>query len=141
MASPQQIIKIINLALGGTTTLASLSQLTYIFSRFNVFLLGVYSLLLSIPIVYLEFKVPPNLHRFVSSYFSFLGRAAIFFLLSGMTAFGGAFKIINSLLLFFAGCAFVFIHVSAIIDEPDNFKGQGASISIGDDLDDEDDVI
>lgn len=121
--------------------MAGLSQLTYIFSRFNVFLLGIYSIVLSVPIVYLEFKPLPNLHRYASSYFSYFGRAIIFFLLSGMTAFGGAFKIINSLLLFFAGCAFVFVQVSGVIDEPDNFRGQGASISIGDDLDDEDDVI
>lgn len=76
---PPKFFKIANISIGCIDIIAALSQLTYIFTNLNVFLLAVYGLALSVPIVYLEFKVPSNLYRYASFYFSFLGRGLSIF--------------------------------------------------------------
>ncbi|SCU87329.1 LAFA_0E06084g1_1 [Lachancea sp. 'fantastica'] len=131
-----QIFKIVNLAAGSLASLSALTQTSYLLSSFPAFLMAVYALGLAVPIVYLEFKVPPNLYRFASFYFSFIGRGLCFILLSLLLSFGGALKILCSLLLFLAGVAFVIVEFVPSVQEPDNFRPEGSSIAVGEDADD-----
>lgn len=141
MDLPQKLIKYSNLFFGATTSLAAIGQLSYVFQQFGLFLLGLYALALTIPIIWLEFRVPPKLYKYASTYFSFLGRAIIYLLLSAMTMYGSLFNKLNAVLLMLTGLVYLLLHASSIIDEPENFKGQNASIALNDDIDDEEDII
>ncbi|CAI4333017.1 BCN_G0010020.mRNA.1.CDS.1 [Saccharomyces cerevisiae] len=139
---PPKFFKIANISIGCIDIIAALSQLTYIFTNLNVFLLAVYGLALSIPIVYLEFKVPSNLYRYASFYFSFLGRGLSYILLSLIISFGGIYNILAGMFTFILGVAFIVFHFSQFVEEPANFRAPGSSLSIGDDdIDDDDDMI
>ncbi|SCV00362.1 LAME_0G09208g1_1 [Lachancea meyersii CBS 8951] len=131
-----QIFKMANLAAGSLASLSALSQMSYLFSNFPAFLMALYALGLSIPIVYLEFRVPPNLYRFASFYFSFIGRGVCLILLSLLLSFGGALKIFLSLLLFIGGVAYTIVEFVPSVQEPDNFRPEGSSIAVGEDADD-----
>ncbi|SCU90399.1 LADA_0F03774g1_1 [Lachancea dasiensis] len=131
-----QIFKATNLAAGSLASFSALSQLSYLLTDFPAFLKAIFALGLAIPIVYLEFKVPPNLYRFASFYFSFIGRGLCLILLSLLLSYGGALKIIISLLLFVAGIAFTVVEFIPSIQEPDNFRPEGSSIAVGEDADD-----
>ncbi|CAI7071801.1 BEM_collapsed_G0010040.mRNA.1.CDS.1 [Saccharomyces cerevisiae] len=139
---PPKFFKIANISIGCIDIIAALSQLTYIFTNLNVFLLAVYGLALSVPIVYLEFKVPSNLYSYASFYFSFLGRGLSYILLSLIISFGGIYNILAGMFTFILGVAFIVFHFSQFVEEPANFRAPGSSLSIGDDdIDDDDDMI
>lgn len=135
-AVPPIFFKVANLAVGSLCLLASLSQLSYIAVNFNAFLLAIFGVALSVPIIYLEFKVPPNLYKFASFYFSFLGRGMAYILLSFLINFGGIFKMLTTLLTFLLGVVYVIFQVLPQIEEPANFRGEAAPIAMGDDDDD-----
>lgn len=139
-AVPPVFFKIANLAVGSLCLIASLTQLSYIVSNFQAFLLAIFGIMLSIPIIYLEFKVQPNLYKFASFYFSFLGRGLAYVLLSFLISFGGIFKILVSLITFLLGVAYMAFQVLPQIEEPPNFRAEGSSISIGVG-DNDDDII
>lgn len=135
-AIPPLFFKIANISIGSLTLLASISQLSYIISNFNVFLLAIYGIVLSVPIIYLEFKVPPNLYRFASFYFSFLGRGISYILLSFLINFGGIFKVLITTLTFLMGTAYITFQFLPQIEEPQNFRGEGSPITVDGDDDD-----
>lgn len=133
---PPQLFKIVHLAVGSLATLSALSQTSYIFKSFPVFLKALYALMLAIPMVYLEFKVPVNLYRYASFYFSFLGRGLSLILLSLLLSYGGVFKIIISGLLFLAGVVYAVLEFVPSVQEPENFRADGSGLSVGEDGDD-----
>ncbi|CCD27041.1 Tvp15p NDAI_0J01490 [Naumovozyma dairenensis CBS 421] len=148
-AIPETFFKFSNIIVGTSSVLSSLAQLTYIFTDFGKALLALYALVLSILIVHFEFKVPPQMYRFVSFYFSFLGRGLLYILLSIILFNGGPLKVINSIVLLILGLAHILFQFMPVVEEPSNYKaaGSSSSISIGDDNindqigDDDDDVI
>ncbi|SCW04272.1 LAFE_0H09868g1_1 [Lachancea fermentati] len=133
-----QLFKIANLVIGSLATVSALTQFSYIFGNFTAFLMSFYALALSVPVVYLEFRVPPNLYRFASFYFSFIGRGLTYILLSLLLSFGGVFKVLVAALLFIFGVLFVVLEFIPSIQEPENFRPEGNSIAVGED---EDDII
>lgn len=142
MSIPPQTIKTANLALGSLAILTSLLDMTEIFGSFAVFLRGLFALAASIPILYLEFRKLPQLYKFASFYYSFLGRGVLFMLLSCNIANHGVFNLLVSLLLFLSGVIFTIFHFSPFIDEPENFKTSNSGLTVGDDeFDDDDEVI
>lgn len=133
---PQGFFKAANLTVGSLSVIASVSQLTYIITNFNAFLLAIFGIVLSTPIIVLEFKVPPNLYRYASFYFSFLGRGIVYILISFLLGFGGVFKILASLLTFLLGVVYIIFEFLPQIDEPANFRGEGSPIAVEGDDDD-----
>ncbi|CAB4255719.1 similar to Saccharomyces cerevisiae YDR100W TVP15 Integral membrane protein localized to late Golgi vesicles along with the v-SNARE Tlg2p [Maudiozyma barnettii] len=135
-------IKIANLAIGAIGSLAALSQLTYVVSDFNVFMLSLFAIPLSAMIIMMEFKVPTQLYNFASFYFSFLGRGILQILLGIMVCHGGALKLMSAFLLIISGIAYCLFQFLPMIEEPDFFKVAGSSLTVGDDeFDDDDEVI
>ncbi|SCV04317.1 LAMI_0H15148g1_1 [Lachancea mirantina] len=132
---PPQFFKISNIATGALIALSAFSQLTYLFKNFSAFLMALFALALSVPIVYLEFRVPPNLYRFASFYFSFIGRGLLYMLLALLVSFGGVFKILIAAIVFTMGGVFVGFQFVPTIQEPENFRAEGNSIAVGDDDD------
>lgn len=131
---PLEFFKVANLAVGSLCLLASVSQLSYILSDFNAFLLAIFGIVLSTPIVVLEFKVPANLYRYASFYFSFLGRGVVYILISFLIGFGGVFKILVALVTFLFGVIYTVFEFLPQIEEPANFRAEGSPIAVeGDD--------
>ncbi|CAR25209.1 Tvp15p [Lachancea thermotolerans CBS 6340] len=133
---PPQFFRIAHLAAGSLATVSALSQTSYILKNFPAFLMALYSLVLAIPMIYLEFRVPPNLYRYASFYFSFFGRGLCLILLSLLLSYGGVFKILVSILLFLSGLVYVILEFVPSIQEPENFRPEGSSIAVGEDGDD-----
>ncbi|SMN21126.1 similar to Saccharomyces cerevisiae YDR100W TVP15 Integral membrane protein localized to late Golgi vesicles along with the v-SNARE Tlg2p [Maudiozyma saulgeensis] len=135
-------IKIANLTIGSIASLAAFTQLTYLISDFNVFMLSLFAIPLSAMIVMMEFKVPGQLYNFASFYFNFLGRGVLQILLGIMVCHGGALKLISSFLLVLSGIAYCLFHFLPMVEEPDYFKIAGNSLTVGDDeFDDGDEII
>lgn len=136
------VIRAINIAVGSIATIAALSQLTYLLVDFNVFAQTFFAIPLAALGVLLEFRVPAQLHKFASFYFSFLGRGLLYILLGIMVCHGGAFKMLSALLLVLAGISFCLFQFLPMVEEPDYFKLGNASLTVGDDeFDDDDEVI
>lgn len=132
---PPVFFKVANLTIGSMALLSSLSQLTYIVYNFNTFLLALYAIPLSVFIIVLEFQVPPFLYKFCSFYFSFLGRGLFYILLSFLINTGGVFKMLVTMVTFLMGLIYVAFEFLPQIEEPANFRAEGASISVDDDDD------
>lgn len=134
-------IKYTNFLVGTIAITSAMVQFVQVYLNFTEFLLGMSAFALSIPIIVLEFKVPPDLNRYASFYFSFLGRGLLYILLSFMLGFGGGLKIVGDIILFLSGVSFISFHYIPSIEEPSNFRPQGGSIiAIGGDDDLEDDL-
>ncbi|CCF56826.1 hypothetical protein KAFR_0B05310 [Kazachstania africana CBS 2517] len=139
---PPEAFKFVHISIGSLAILASLSQFLLIFTNFNAFLLGLYSLALSIPVVYLEFKIPPNIYNYASFYFSFLGRGCLNILIALILYHQGFFRILTTILLIFNGIAYIIFHFLPFINEPENFKLANPSLSLNDnEFDDDDEVV
>ncbi|QLG74578.1 hypothetical protein HG535_0G04610 [Zygotorulaspora mrakii] len=135
-AVPLIFFKIANLTFGTLALGAAISQFTYITSNFNAFLLAIYGVVFCIPIIYLEFKVPPNLYRFASNYFSFLGRGLTYILIGFLINFGGIFKILITLTAVMLGLVYILFQFLPQVEEPQNFRGEGSPIAVDGDYDD-----
>ncbi|CAL9735104.1 golgi apparatus membrane protein Tvp15p [Monosporozyma servazzii] len=140
MSIPPTLFKYANLAIGTLAALTGVSQLTQIFNDFNVFIQGLIAIVLSTFIIYLEFKIPSQLYKFASFYFSFLGRGALHILLASLLGHGVSFiRFFTILLLVFSGIGYFVCHFTKAVEEPDNFKINDNAIMVGDDQFDDDD--
>lgn len=134
------IFRYINIFVGTLAVLSGVSQIHQIFIEFNVFIQGLFAIVLSTYIIYLEFKIPSQLYKYASFYFSFLGRGILHFLLVSLLGHNvGTFKFIANFILFFTGIGYIFCYFTSFIEEPDNFKISNNAIMVGDDEFDDDD--
>ncbi|AMD22195.1 HGL145Cp [Eremothecium sinecaudum] len=133
--STLKAIRIANIAAGGVSSLVFVTQLSYIFTSFMEFIRAIFGLAFAIPLVYLEFKPINGLARFASFYYSYLGRGALFILLSSLMVFEGALPIIAVFLLFIGGLVFIALEFTGTIPEPDNFRFEGSGLTVGGDDD------
>lgn len=140
MSITPSIFKYINLLAGTLAVLSGISQLRQIFTEFNVFIQGLFAIVLSTNIIYLEFKIPSQLYKYASFYFSFLGRGILHFLLLTLLAHDiNTFKFFANFILLLTGIGYIFCHFTSFIEEPDNFKISNNAIMVGDDEFDDDD--
>ncbi|CAL9730129.1 golgi apparatus membrane protein Tvp15p [Monosporozyma unispora] len=140
MSFPPALFKYANLVVGTLSALAGVAQLAQIFTDFNTFIQGLFAIVLSTYIIYLEFKIPTQLYKYASFYFSFLGRGALHILLASLLGHGVSFlRFFTILSLVFTGIGYFFCHVAKFVEEPDNFKINDNAIMVGDDQFDDDD--
>lgn len=115
----EPIFKTVNLITGTIIFFSSLHQLTFLLvPNFKAFFLGIYALFLSLPILILEFKPIPNLHKIASFYYSFGGRGILYVILSFMVSFGGFFKIFGSLVVFITGMGLLICQLAPDLEPP-----------------------
>lgn len=107
---------------------------TELFSRFDYFFQGIFVIILGVLIAYLEFRSPPLLFTYASSFFSFLGRGAIYLLLAVLNMHGSAERWIVAALLFVIGIVYVVLEFLDV-QPPLNMQGnQGLGDDILDDI-------
>ncbi|GCE98746.1 late Golgi vesicles protein [Zygosaccharomyces mellis] len=132
---PPVFFKAANLTIGSLTLLSALSQLRYLIYDFSAFLLALYAIPFSVLIILLEFQAIPALYRYCSFYFSFIGRGFLYILLGLLINFGGVFKVLIAVFTFFSGLVYISFEFLPQIEEPANFRAEGAPLSVNDDDD------
>lgn len=109
--------------------------MTELFSRFDYFFQGIFVIGIGILIGYLEFRIPPKLFTYASSFFSFLGRGAIYMLIAVLNMHGSFIRYIIALVLLLIGVFYVVLEFLPSIHPPANMQGeQGLSNDILDDV-------
>lgn len=109
--------------------------LTELFTAFDYFFQGLFVILMGVLIGYLEFKIPPKLFTYASSFFSFLGRGSIYILISMLNLHGPFIRLIIAVVLLIIGIIYVVLEFIPSIHPPANMQGeQGLSDDILDDV-------
>lgn len=84
---------------------------------------------------YLEFKIPPKLYSYCSSFFSFLGRGLLYVLIGILNFHGSALRILVSLLVAAIGIVYCVLEFVQGVQPPENMQGeQGISTDGLDDV-------
>ncbi|KFY08035.1 hypothetical protein V492_06593 [Pseudogymnoascus sp. VKM F-4246] len=78
------IFRIVNLAIGGLMVAGGISQ--FFGATVQTIIIGVYVIIFGLAIAALEFQIPPQVSRYASFLFSFLGRG-VFYIFVGTILF------------------------------------------------------
>lgn len=113
--------KCINILVG---TLMFFCGLTELITGFDYFFQGIYVMIISVLIIYLEFQIPPKLFTFASSFFSFLGRGSIYLMLSILNLHGSTLRIELGMFVFAIGWIYVGLQFTNV-QPPKNMQGDG----------------
>ncbi|KAG7880439.1 hypothetical protein KL905_002413 [Ogataea polymorpha] len=73
---------------------------------------------------YLEFKNPPQLYAYASSFFSFLGRGLIYVLIAILNFHGSVFRVLAAVLVLLAGIVYIVLEFVPSIQAPENMQGE-----------------
>ncbi|KAG7691494.1 hypothetical protein KL930_001149 [Ogataea haglerorum] len=73
---------------------------------------------------YLEFKNPPQLYAYASSFFSFLGRGLIYVLIAILNFHGSVFRVLAAVLVLLAGVVYIVLEFIPSIQAPENMQGE-----------------
>ncbi|KAK7418354.1 hypothetical protein QQZ08_001902 [Neonectria magnoliae] len=111
------IFRIVNLIVGAITALGGV---THIFSKSII--VGCYMIVFGLSIVLLEFQIPPQLSRYASFLFSFIGRG-VFYIFIGSLLLGDLFlsKIAGGI-VGVTGVAYVALEFVPSIEPPSNMR-------------------
>lgn len=106
-----------------------------LFSRFDYFFQGLFVIGLGLLIGYLEFKIPPKLFTYASSFFSFLGRGVIYMLIAVLNMHGSYVRYLIAFVIFIIGLVYSVLEFLPSIQPPENMQGeQGLTHDILDDV-------
>ncbi|KAG7729027.1 hypothetical protein KL948_004064 [Ogataea haglerorum] len=73
---------------------------------------------------YLEFKNPPQLYAYASSFFSFLGRGLIYVLIAILNFHGSVFRVLAAVLVLLAGVVYIVLEFIPSVQAPENMQGE-----------------
>ncbi|KAG7884825.1 hypothetical protein KL938_001082 [Ogataea parapolymorpha] len=73
---------------------------------------------------YLEFKNPPQLYAYASSFFSFLGRGLIYVLIAILNFHGSVFRVLAAVIVLLAGIVYIVLEFIPSIQAPENMQGE-----------------
>lgn len=126
------VFKAVNLFVAFLSTACGITEL---FSRFDYFFQGLFVIGIGILIGYLEFKIPPKLFTYASSFFSFLGRGAIYILIALLNLHGSVFRYLVATVILFIGIIYIFLEFLPSVQPPENMQGEhGLGNDILDDI-------
>ncbi|EDO16694.1 hypothetical protein Kpol_1052p42 [Vanderwaltozyma polyspora DSM 70294] len=125
------IFKFINVIIGTLALYASVSEL----KDSKNYVISIYSILLSIPIILLEFKKVDWLFKYASFYYSLLSRGVLYVFLSFSISMN--YSILNysiALTIFLTGMIYIILHITPLADEYKFDTYQQQSYAMQDDL-------
>jgi hypothetical protein len=96
---------------------------TELFTRFDYFFQGILILFIGLLIGYLEVNIPPKLYTYASSFFSFLGRGAIYILISILNLHGTFERYVAAMIIMVIGFVYVGLEFTGI-EPPENMQGE-----------------
>jgi len=119
------IFRIVNLAMGVFMVLGGIGQF---FGDFTIqgIIVGVYVIIFGLSTALLEFQIPPQVARYASFMFSFLGRG-VFYVFVGCIIMGGSWwKYAAGGLVAFVGVGYVALEFVPSIEPPANMRDADA---------------
>ncbi|KAH6895524.1 Golgi apparatus membrane protein TVP15 [Thelonectria olida] len=117
---PSDIFRIVNLVVGAITALGGIAGLFK--PDFPGIIVDVYMIIFGLSIVLLEFQIPPQLSRYASFLFSFIGRG-VFYIFLGTLILGKMWlsKVAGSI-VGIVGIAYVALEFIPSIEPPSNMR-------------------
>merc|ERR1712169_62242 len=122
------IFRIVNLAIGTITALGGIASI-FGFSLSSI-VVGVYLIIFGLCIALLEFQIPPQVARYASFLFSFIGRGVFYIFVGSLLIEVGIMDKIIGTIVGAVGIAYVALEFIPSIEPPQNMReadgGRGA---------------
>ncbi|KAK4651644.1 GATA type transcriptional activator of nitrogen-regulated proteins [Podospora pseudocomata] len=112
--------RIVNLVVGGLMVAGGISQFFPV--GFQSSIIGVYVILFGLATALLEFQIPPQVSRYGSFLFSFIGRGVFYIFIGTILLHDGTLRIIMGSLIGLAGAAYVALEFIPSIEPPANMR-------------------
>ncbi|KAM4056879.1 COPI associated protein [Hirsutella rhossiliensis] len=114
------IFRFVNLALGAITVLGGIAQIFGF--RLSTIVVGAYMIVFGLAIALLEFQIPPQISRYASFLFSFVGRGAFYIFLGGLLLGDMVIQKIAGGIVGIVGIGYVVLEFVPSIEPPTNMR-------------------
>ncbi|KAK0746556.1 Golgi apparatus membrane protein TVP15 [Schizothecium vesticola] len=112
--------RIVNLAVAVIMVLGGISQFFPI--SFQSVIIGVYVMIFGLATGLLEFQIPPQVSRYASFLFSFIGRGVFYIFVGSILLHDGVLRIIAGSIVGLVGVAYVVLEFIPSIEPPANMR-------------------
>ncbi|KAK6957674.1 hypothetical protein Daesc_000461 [Daldinia eschscholtzii] len=112
--------RIVNLAVGVIMVLGGISQFFNL--GFQSIIIGAYVLIFGLAVALLEFQIPPQVSRYASFMFSFLGRGIFYVFVGSILLNNGVLRIIAGSIVAIVGLAYVALEFVPSVEPPANMR-------------------
>ncbi|KAI1076785.1 Golgi apparatus membrane protein TVP15 [Whalleya microplaca] len=112
--------RIVNLAVGIIMMLGGISQFFHL--GFQSIIIGAYVLVFGAAVALLEFQIPPQVSRYASFMFSFIGRGIFYIFIGSILLNNGVLRIIAGSIVGLIGVGYVALEFVPSIEPPANMR-------------------
>ncbi|KAF3767793.1 COPI associated [Cryphonectria parasitica EP155] len=112
--------RIVNLVVAVIMVLGGISQFFPI--SFQSIIIGVYVIIFGLATGLLEFQIPPQVSRYASFLFSFIGRGAFYIFVGSILLHDGVLRIIAGSIVGLIGVCYVVLEFIPSIEPPANMR-------------------
>ncbi|OTB08231.1 hypothetical protein M426DRAFT_317344 [Hypoxylon sp. CI-4A] len=113
--------RIVNLAVGVIMALGGISQ--FVFSPgFQSIIIGAYVLVFGLAVALLEFQIPPQVSRYASFMFSFVGRGIFYVFVGSILLNNGVLRIIAGSVVGIIGLGYIALEFVPSVEPPANMR-------------------
>jgi len=112
--------RLVNLAVGVVMVLGGISQFFPI--GFQSLIVGVYVIIFGLAVALLEFQIPPQVARYASFLFSFLGRGIFYIFVGSILLHDHVLRIIAGSIVGLVGVGYVALEFIPSIEPPANMR-------------------
>ncbi|KAL8372357.1 hypothetical protein RB595_001925 [Gaeumannomyces hyphopodioides] len=119
---PSDSFRIVNLAVGVIMILGGISQFFYDTNGFQGAILGSYIIIFGLITGLLEFQVPPQVSRYASFLFSFIGRGIFYVFVGSILLNNHTLRIIAGSIVGLVGVGYVALEFVPSIEPPANMR-------------------
>ncbi|KAK6064888.1 COPI associated protein [Seiridium cupressi] len=114
--------RLVNLAVGVVMILGGVSQFFTDLNGFQSFVVGSYVILFGAAIGLLEFQIPPQVSRYASFLFSFIGRGIFYIFVGSILLNSGVLRIIAGSIIGLVGVCYAVLEFIPSIEPPANMR-------------------
>jgi len=112
--------RIVNLVVGVVMVLGGISEI-FVFSPQSI-IIGCYVIIFGLSTALLEFQIPPQLSRYASFLFSFLGRGVFYIFVGSILLHGHLLRYVAGSIVGIIGIAYVALEFVPSIEPPQNMR-------------------
>ncbi|KAI5842897.1 Golgi apparatus membrane protein TVP15 [Morchella snyderi] len=120
MDNKLNIFRLVNLGVGAVMVLGGISQFFPI--KLQSIIIGCYVIIFGLATMLLEFQVPPQLSRYASFLFSFLGRGIFYIFVGSILLHDHMLRQIAGAIVGLTGVAYVAFEYVPSIEPPDSMR-------------------
>jgi len=116
------VFRIVNLGVGGVMVLGGISQFIGGGVTLQTIILGIYVIIFGLAVGLLEVQIPPQVSRYASFLFSFIGRGAFYIFVGSILLHGGWLRYIAGSIIGIVGAVYVALEFIPSIQPPENMR-------------------